>query len=60
MAKRTEITCDGCGNDLTTTSNCRDYRLALLNEDILSGGGCVTAMGASCEPQTQTIYPANE
>lgn len=51
MAKITEITCDGCGNDLTTTSNREDYRLALLNESVLSGGGAVTAMGA---------YPAIE
>lgn len=42
--KETKITCDGCGKDLTTTGNSVDYRLALVNEAIPSGGGAVTDM----------------
>jgi hypothetical protein len=30
----TQITCDGCGRDLTTTGNSFDYRLVLRNEVI--------------------------
>jgi hypothetical protein len=30
--KKVEITCDGCGRDLTTTSNSVDYRLVLASE----------------------------
>ena len=30
--QKTEITCDGCGRDLTYTGNCEDYRLALVND----------------------------
>ncbi len=40
----TKITCDTCGQDLTTTGNCVDYRLALVPEHIPSWGGCVTSM----------------
>lgn len=40
----TKITCDGCGRDLSSTGNCEDYRLALVNEQIRSRGGVVTAM----------------
>ncbi len=29
MGKSVKITCDGCGHDLTTTSNSIDYRLVL-------------------------------
>jgi len=49
MPKEVEITCDSCGNQLTRSSNCEDYRLALLNERVPSGGGAVTAMA---------VYPA--
>lgn len=42
--QKTEITCDGCGKDLTYTGNCVDYRLALYNENIQSRGVAVTAM----------------
>jgi hypothetical protein len=38
----TQITCDGCGQDLTTTSNSVDYRLALRNEVIPNRGRAVT------------------
>lgn len=51
MSKTVEITCDACGNDLTSSANCVDYRLALVNERIPSAGGFVTAMCA---------YPAIE
>jgi hypothetical protein len=51
MPKMTEIICDGCGNDLTITSNCLDFRLALVNESVPSEGGLVTDMAA---------YPAIE
>jgi len=51
MVERTEITCDGCGRDLTYTGNCEAYRLALSNERIRSRGSIVTSMAA---------YPAIE
>lgn len=51
MPRTLEIICDGCGQDLTTTGNCVDYRLCLENEGIPSRGGIVTAMAA---------YPALE
>jgi hypothetical protein len=38
----TQITCDGCGQDLTTTGNSVDYRLALRNEEIPIGYDTVT------------------
>jgi hypothetical protein len=44
--KTTNVTCDGCGADLTTTGNCEDYRLGLIVESIPSRGGAVTAMAA--------------
>lgn len=49
--QKIEITCDGCGHDLTYTGNCVDYRLVLGNESkpTYPGAGAVTAMG---------IYPA--
>jgi hypothetical protein len=49
VAKTLKIACDGCGDDLTTTGNCVDYRLALLNETIPTRGGFVTMM---------VMYPA--
>lgn len=51
MGKTVSVTCDGCGNDLTSTSNCVDWRLALVNErlPIASGVATVTSMG---------VYPA--
>ena len=38
------IRCDHCGDDLTTTTNCVDYRLRLSVERIPSAGGVVTLM----------------
>jgi hypothetical protein len=32
MGKTVEVTCDGCGHDLTTRSNIVDYRLVLTYE----------------------------
>lgn len=46
MSKTVEIVCDSCGNDLTQSSNCVDYRLALVNERVPSVSGVVTSMGA--------------
>jgi len=34
MTKTTQITCDGCGGDLTYTGNSVGYRLALINEHL--------------------------
>jgi hypothetical protein len=45
MAKVTTVTCDACDADLSETGNCVDYRLALLNQNIPTRGGFVTAMG---------------
>lgn len=42
--KTTTITCDHCGEDLTTTSNCVNYRIVLSCEQIPSAGGMVTLM----------------
>jgi hypothetical protein len=44
MPKVTEVLCDCCGRDLTTTGNSIDYRLCLANERVHSGGGFVTDM----------------
>lgn len=42
----TTVTCDGCGNDLTTRTNIVDYRLVLAPEDMPGyGAGAYTAMG---------------
>lgn len=40
------IECDECGNNLTHSANCLDYRLALDNERVPSVGGFVTSMMA--------------
>ena len=42
--KELKITCDQCGEDITTTGNCVDYRIVLANQSIPSLGGVVTAM----------------
>lgn len=39
-----QVTCDGCGRDLTSTSNCVDYRLALTVEGVPSSGRIATLM----------------
>lgn len=44
MPKTVEIKCDTCERDLTSTGNCEDYRIALLNQSISSRGGLVTLM----------------
>lgn len=54
MPRKETITCDSCGVDLTTTSNCVDYRLALLNQFIPLAPGSVTAMRA--EPILERDY----
>jgi hypothetical protein len=51
MPKTVEITCDLCERDITRTTNCEGYRLALVNERMPTVGGFVTAMAA---------YPAIE
>lgn len=49
---RTEqVTCDNCGRDLTTTTNCEAYRTVLQAERIPSTGGALTAMLDSPEPK---------
>lgn len=48
--KNVQVTCDGCGADLTTRTNIEDYRLVLTSESKPGyGSGAYTAMG---------IYPA--
>ncbi len=42
--KTVEIKCDSCGKDLTTTSNCDDFRLCVSSERIYSRGDILTAM----------------
>ena len=48
MSKTVQVTCDGCGNDLTYTANCEDFRLALVNERVPlpPGDGVAYSMGA--------------
>lgn len=42
--KKVEVFCDNCGSDLTWTSNCEGWRLALINDPIPNKGGLVTSM----------------
>ena len=42
MPKDVKVTCDGCGRDLTHTSNSIGYRLALKVERLQTAGGAVT------------------
>lgn len=51
MPKDVSVTCDNCGNNLAVSSNCEDYRLALVNQPVPSAGGFVHSMLA---------YPAIE
>jgi hypothetical protein len=34
MPREVKVTCDQCGRDITSTGNCEDWRLALVNERI--------------------------
>ncbi|MEY9413592.1 hypothetical protein ABIF74_004121 [Bradyrhizobium japonicum] len=43
--RTTEVRCDGCGADVTSTGNCVGYRLALNIEHQEVRGPYVTAMG---------------
>lgn len=48
MGKTVQVTCDGCGRDITTRSNMVDYRLVLAAEDKPGyGNGAYTAMHIS-------------
>ena len=51
MGKTTKIVCDKCDKNITYTSNCEDYRIAVTNERVRSRGGVVTDMA---------LYPALE
>lgn len=44
MSKTVEIKCDGCGHDLTRSTNYVDYRLALVSELISNPCGVGTLM----------------
>jgi hypothetical protein len=44
MTMNVQVSCDGCGKDLTTTSNAVDYRLALSSESIPFSGQVATTM----------------
>lgn len=39
-----EVSCDTCGQDLTTTGNCVGYRTVVKSEARPTRGGVVTAM----------------
>ena len=52
MTMQVKVTCDKCGKDITTTGNCENWRLAVINEPIPSRGGVVTLMHA--EPVLET------
>jgi hypothetical protein len=56
MGKIVKVTCDGCGHDLTTRSNCVDYRLVLSSESKPGyGTGVYTAMALS-PPVDRSYY----
>lgn len=42
--KTTTVKCDWCAQDITSTSNCEDYRLALVVESKHRESGIVTDM----------------
>lgn len=44
MTETIKIDCDNCGNDLSDTSNCMDYRVIIDSEEIHSISGAVTLM----------------
>ena len=44
MSTTIQVTCDGCGRDLTTTTNHVAYRLVLSPEFIPCRGGSFTTM----------------
>ena len=46
MPKEVTISCDGCGDDLTSTGNEVDYRLALESQRLPIHSNLVTQMGA--------------
>jgi hypothetical protein len=46
MPKEVKVTCDQCERNITSTSNCEGWRIALLNERIPSRGGLVTLMSS--------------
>jgi hypothetical protein len=48
MSRITKVTCDTCANDLTWSSNCVDWRLALVNESVPHQSEFVTMAG--CYP----------
>lgn len=39
-----KVTCDGCGNDISSTGNSIDYRLLLKAEKLPYRSACVTDM----------------
>jgi hypothetical protein len=41
---KTNVSCNGCGKDLSSTSNSEDYRIVLKSECIPCHGGVVTDM----------------
>lgn len=42
--KNIEIKCDSCSMDLSSTTNCVDYRLSLVNDSLPSRSNVVTSM----------------
>lgn len=51
MPRDTKTTCDQCGADLSMTTNCEAYCLALVNVRIPSCRGAVTSMATGlCIP----------
>lgn len=56
MTKLTIITCDSCSKDLTTTSNCEDFRIAVVPERVPSAGGVVTLMAIEAPLKGKTHH----
>jgi hypothetical protein len=45
--RETTVTCDACGRDISTTTNCVDFRLALTTERLPAESDVVTLMHIS-------------
>lgn len=47
LSLKTEYICDSCKKDLSSTTNCMDYRIKVESENIQPVSGFVSLMNAS-------------
>ncbi len=52
--QKSEVICDGCDKDISSTGNCEGYRIVLANERKPSRGGAVTLMAV--QPPLERSY----